>query len=369
MQVTFFSVIMAVIWSSVLIVLLYLLRSRLLIVDSGMIHGIVALYVFCIFRMLIPIEFSWTRVVDGGRIWDTLCLVNTRPIFNNERISINFRDITLIVWTIGAMAGVLKICAKYTKTIKFVKKIIKDSELYEHTENKIDIVKTHQVSSPCSVGIIHKKILIPDCYYSIDEYKHIIAHECAHHRNKDLLIKLLTNLFCALFWWNPITFFLKKDLYQSMEIRCDLFAVKKMDDNEKADYLSTILKEYKRATAIENVPEYIVSIEGVRDGNSLVERFEIVSKCSKKSALWRKMITVTSLIVIFVLSYSFVIQSAFDPEEIDNSYEGKYYDGDNSYILKKTDGTYILVNDDFEAIIDSEIAAIFEEGGIYIREE
>lgn len=40
---------------------------------------------------------------------------------------------------------------------------------------------------------------------------------------------------------------LKKDLNQSMEIRCDNVVVQRLDRQERSDYLSVILKEFKNS--------------------------------------------------------------------------------------------------------------------------
>lgn len=69
----------------------------------------------------------------------------------------------------------------------------------------------------------------------------MILHEYIHLQNNDFFIKILINLLCAIYWWNPFTRLLKKDLNQSMEIRCDSIAVQRLGRQERSEYLSVIL--------------------------------------------------------------------------------------------------------------------------------
>lgn len=47
-------------------------------------------------------------------------------------------------------------------------------------------------------------------------------------------------------------YLLKKDLDQSLEIRCDQVATQNLDKNQKVTYLEVILKEFKTSTTNNN---------------------------------------------------------------------------------------------------------------------
>jgi hypothetical protein len=79
------------------------------------------------------------------------------------------------------------------------------------------------------------------------------------------------------------------------------------------------------------------------EDDALVERFRLVANGRYCTSLWKRIVIAVSVFVIFIASYSFVIQSAFDlpASEVE---EGTYlYDESNSYILHHNDGTYHLV--------------------------
>ena len=63
MDITFFSVWMTVLWSSILILIFYVLRTKYQLIDIYSVSGVIVLYLFCMIRMVIPVEFSWTKGV------------------------------------------------------------------------------------------------------------------------------------------------------------------------------------------------------------------------------------------------------------------------------------------------------------------
>ncbi len=63
MQITFFSLFMSVIWSSVLAVFNYLCRKKHFFIRQLGITNILFLYLFSVIRMIVPYEFSFTRVI------------------------------------------------------------------------------------------------------------------------------------------------------------------------------------------------------------------------------------------------------------------------------------------------------------------
>lgn len=66
MHITFFTVWMTVLWSSILILIFYVLRTKYKLIDICSVSGVIVLYLFCMIRMIIPVEFPWTKIIFGG---------------------------------------------------------------------------------------------------------------------------------------------------------------------------------------------------------------------------------------------------------------------------------------------------------------
>lgn len=57
MQVTFYSVMMAVLWSSLFVIIFSVLQKSYYFINISSVYGVVLLYLFCTVRMFIPVEF------------------------------------------------------------------------------------------------------------------------------------------------------------------------------------------------------------------------------------------------------------------------------------------------------------------------
>lgn len=361
---------MTILWSSLLIVVLYIFRKKMLFLEVCTVSGIISIYLFCALRLLLPIELPWTRVINGGLIWNGLQKCIGYEVINSEKCSVAFGDILFFLWIVIATCKCIQIIISYTNLKKIVRRMPK-----KKIENQIAIGEGIQVFSsecvnnPCAIGIREKMILFPNRDYSEQQENYIVMHEIEHHKNEDILIKLFTNVLCALYWWNPLVYLLKKDINQSLEIRCDQKVVQCIDNEKKAEYLTVILEEFKHSLGVKNnQSEYIMEILGNED-DLLVERFKYVANGRYCTSFWKKLMIAISVFILFIASYSFVIQSSFDlpANEVE---EGAYlFDVSNSYILLHKDKTYSLVTP-FETLkLNEEEAQFYINEGFSLKEE
>ena len=72
------------------------------------------------------------------------------------------------------------------------------------------------------------KVLVPTFLLtelSRDELHAILAHELAHVRRRDHLVRWLEWLACAVFWWNPVAWWARRQLRIAEESCCDRLAL------------------------------------------------------------------------------------------------------------------------------------------------
>lgn len=369
MHITFFSVWMTVLWSSILILIFYVLRTKYQLIDICSVSGVIVLYLFCVIRMVIPVEFSWTKVIAGGtlynRIYYFFCI--ERNIGND----ISVFDLLRLIWYSGTLLIILRYVIQYVKIARFfggmpVQRNSKAAQIVDAVWNgskKPDIIRTATVKTPCCFGVLRKKIMIPDKLYTEEQLRFILLHECSHLKNNDILVKNLINILCALYWWNPCVYLLKKDLSQSLEIRCDLTAVKELDHQLKGDYLAVILSEYRDSLKTRN------SV-GLHCDNPklLLERFQLVA--NERRVLVKKgniLAWIISCCLLFI-SYSFIFQTKYDVSKEDIETEQNAYEvnSNNSYLIKTDDGTYFLRIQNKDIAISEEMAKMMIKDGFTI---
>ncbi|MFI5343020.1 MAG: M56 family metallopeptidase [Chlamydiales bacterium] len=97
----------------------------------------------------------------------------------------------------------------------FLQKILKKS--------KVKILISCELDVPCAIGFAQKKVIFPAQLldkFTQTEYEAVIAHEIAHLRWYDSLVRIVSQLIKAIFWWIPFKSWLSL-LEQTQEKACD----------------------------------------------------------------------------------------------------------------------------------------------------
>lgn len=103
-----------------------------------------------------------------------------------------------------------------------------------------NIYQSEFVQSPFVLGLVKPKIYLP---YSISEgdIAHVIAHENAHLKRKDHLVKPLAFLILSVYWFNPVLWAAYVLLCRDIELACDERVVRELDTEERKDYSTALL--------------------------------------------------------------------------------------------------------------------------------
>ena len=222
---------------------------------------------------------------------------------------------------------------------------------------------------PMGTGLFRHRICLPEHEYTQEEMYYILKHEYTHFCNRDLTVKFLVHLFCCVFWWNPAVYLLKKDISQILEIKCDIRATEKFSKRERLEYLLTIVRVLERAESSGRTqpPMLSTGLASRKNQGDTRERFRMITAVPRsisrlcQSAFW------TLAVTLVVLSYSFVLQPAFDPpvEDIYTDSSVVEIDTTNSYITKDQSGNYFMVIQSGEKIrINEAIAEVYLSEGM-----
>lgn len=383
MQITFFSILMTFFWSSVLIALFYLLRKKFALLDVCGITGIIILYIFCMVRMFLPIEFPWTKIITNDSLYNWLYSLLWCELLNVFDKKIFIYQIILFIWVFMTLYFLVKYLVQYIRIASYFDSlkasddlemigVLNEIQQKAKRKQKIFLVKTAVVRVPCCIGIFKKRIIIPDKEYSCDELYYIILHEYSHLINNDMLLKILTNIICFVYWWNPFVYLLKKDLTQGMEIRCDQLVVGQLNIKRRSEYLQVLFKEFCASGKEEGAKKDPTVIMQLMENHSqsLIERFEIVADVKKKTDKFMNLLVCIAAIGILIISYSFIIQSKFDPPKAEIEEKRGYEVNElNSYILIGENGRYYLVSEEGKLEINDEEVQFLINNGFAIKEE
>jgi beta-lactamase regulating signal transducer with metallopeptidase domain len=108
----------------------------------------------------------------------------------------------------------------------------------------LDVRASARVASPVTIG---SSILLPAHYTSWDgaTLRIVLSHERAHVRQKDFLVHSLAGLHCALFWFNPFSWWLQRQLAELGEALSDCAAVQQAES--RTSYAEILLAFATRA--------------------------------------------------------------------------------------------------------------------------
>lgn len=384
MTLTFFSVMMATMFSTLFILIIHFFRYREFFLRTFGIHTVLFLYLLCAVRMMFAVELPFTKIIRAEIIYNPVYLAVSTPQVVMRDFSSTFLDLLLLVWAIGALGLTLKFFLESFRVSRKLRafpgetnaladRVLSQVQAESKYSPKVKIQVCENISIPAGSGIFHKVICLPDRAYSEKELYYIIKHEYIHFCNRDLEIKFLIRLFCCLFWWNPAVYLLKRDVDRILEIKCDSTATENFSKESKLEYLTAILHSIAEAGLKKCDLSSQSSIHLFSSEDEVIERFELVSRPIQKRAKLYQAAFMLTMLFILVLSYSFVFQSAFEPPSAESSagpddicYE---VDTTDAYIIENSDGEYYLVLEDGTKIsIFPEVAQIYIDGGFTVKE-
>ena len=103
-----------------------------------------------------------------------------------------------------------------------------------------NIFQSENVASPFVFGIIKPRIYLP-FNMSEGDMENVIAHEEAHIKWKDYIVKPLGFLLLAVHWFNPVIWLGYEVFCKDIELACDEKVVKDYTAKQRADYSQTLL--------------------------------------------------------------------------------------------------------------------------------
>ena len=228
MQITLFSFISALFWSSLLIIVIYLVRRTRFRPHFGVLT-MVLLYLFCAARLLLPLEFPYTVIVSDSVVYPRIYSFLTRKPEPITHLPVGL--FLCAIWLFGAVFLLIHYALQYRKAIRAARQARPWdsrtasllSEIRRQTGRTIKVRgrTAANIESAFGVGVLRRYIILPDKTYTDAELHYILLHEYTHFLNHDTAVKLLVTLYCIIFWWNPVVYLLQKDLEQTLELKCD----------------------------------------------------------------------------------------------------------------------------------------------------
>lgn len=387
MNVSVFSLLMSVLWSSLIILVAHLLRRKAFFLRRVGAPVLVVFYLLSVGRMVLPVEFPFSREVPLRSWFSTAVQAVCIEEHQLGDFGWTWAQAACLCWAAVGIILLLWFSFRYWRAVRrmtqslardpLAEEILQSIRKESRRSLKVQVFRSERASTPMGVGIFRRKIILPCGDIPQRELEYILRHEYTHFLHGDLWVKLLTQVYCCLFWWNPLVYLLRRDLPQILEIRCDMAVTKDYTVSQKAEYLQTIVNSLKRMGKERDTSrQFLVSARllASEDSLSLLERFRLISGGQEPRRLMTASLVTGALCLLFV-SYLFIFQSAYEPGEQDyldiSSNPFLVVDFGEAYLVKHSDGTYSLVTEGGTTYVvdDQEVIADFLESNFVVLEE
>lgn len=156
------------------------------------------------------------------------------------------------------------------------------------------LATNEQVASPMLIGIIHPMIVLPDTELKDTDMCYIFQHELVHYKRLDIVYKWLVQLTLCLHWFNPVVYWINREVNRNCELSCDEVVIRQFDKKRRYAYGDMLLNAIKLEKM---APDTTVSIKLSQDSKLIKERLEAIMTHKMQS---RKIIVLSIMLTIFL---------------------------------------------------------------------
>lgn len=200
-------------------------------------------------------------------------------------LSIDWRSpkLWLSVWALGAVISMGITVFSYIKFSFGLKRDLMEPDSFTKAVyasipgRKPALYFSDSARTPMMLGILKPKIVLPRREYNEELLLNILRHELTHYRRFDMLYKWATTAILALHWFNPIAWFIRRELNRACEMSCDEMLLRSMDKSEKQSYGNTLLL----MAASSALPSAVVATSFATEKRNLKERLEQIMNYKK----------------------------------------------------------------------------------------
>lgn len=165
----------------------------------------------------------------------------------------------LIAWCVGTAIGVSRqirdvlVVQRASRQCEKIESegwcILRDAVARQLGMRKTVTLRSHPgAASPMVVGFLRPVVLLPSDSntWSLERRRQVLLHELAHVQRRDVLTQSIAGLACAVYWFNPLTWWGAIQMKRLREIACDDVVV--THTTQPGNYAQTLLdvaKDYR----------------------------------------------------------------------------------------------------------------------------
>lgn len=256
-------------------------------------------FILKVSMMFYLFPFAWFKFIALDKVFKLFPGLETYYVSNIKNIDLtkyifieqNHKIVSWqikIIWLILCVTGIVSAILIYVQLRGYFKlkracvdeyicddagciEIFQSAKAALRVKNEVKLVVSEVTDTPFTIGVFHPTIVMPLSMKAFDkaDCRYIIEHELNHIKNHDIVFKFMALLATAINWFNPICYFMYRELSNVSELYCDFCTTKGMDSVQRKRYCNLIVD---LATEDENkvTKKYVASL--VNNDSRIIER-------------------------------------------------------------------------------------------------
>ena len=167
--------------------------------------------------------------------------------------TVTLSEALFTVWTIGAVGVLGWALLGHIRFLRYIRRWgspILEREIGEILNELADALGLRRaprlltcpgLETPMLAGLLRPCLLLPAEPMDSARLRHALLHELTHCKRRDIAFKALVLWVCALHWFNPAVWLMRRAVERDLELACDDAALRVLPESERAAYGNTVL--------------------------------------------------------------------------------------------------------------------------------
>ena len=194
----------------------------------------------------VPAESAESHIVINATETQEMTVSETAP---KASLSIDWKSpkLWLSIWALGALVSLAVTVFSYLKFSFDLKKNLMEPDCFTQAlyasipGRKPSLYFSDSARTPMMLGVLRPKIVLPYRDYDEELLLNVLRHELTHYRRFDAVYKWASVVILSVHWFNPIAWFIRRELNRACEMSCDEMLLRSMDRDEKQSYGDSLL--------------------------------------------------------------------------------------------------------------------------------
>jgi len=244
-----------------------------------------------------PTEPTVSHITINATETQEMTVTNTAP---KAAFSIDWKSpkLWLSIWALGALVSLAITVFSYLKFSFDLKKNLMEPDCFTQAVyasipgRKPSLYFSDSARTPMMLGVLRPKIVLPYRDYDQELLLNVLRHELTHYRRFDAVYKWASVVILSLHWFNPIAWFIRRELNRACEMSCDEMLLRSMNKDEKQSYGDSLLI----MAASSALPSAVVATSFATEKRNLKERLvQIMNYKKSGTRILAAALTVTLL--------------------------------------------------------------------------